>query len=426
MKNKELLLSLVACVISVLLLSSAALAERRQITVWTITSNFDELVVNSFNKQSDDVVVKHEYVPGWDALLEKLTAALAGGNPPDVAIVDHMHIGRFVVTDKVVPLDKYIQRPGGVEISDFFPAFLEVAVLDGTYWGRFAGKTWALPHIGNDIILFYNKRLFAEAGLKEPPNNWDEMVQYAQKMTNRPKGQWGLEIPFFAGYFEETSWDWQTFLYQAGGKFLDLDKKESYVNSDAGVEALQFWVDLVHKYRVTPLKSAEQAFVRGKIGMIVAGSWMNTLREWGYPRGMKDDVGSAILPERKTRATNIGGHWIVMFRSTPERQEAAWKFIEYLKRPEVEAKCAVDDGALPVSRTATETEEWKSFVRLIPTIEPAVASVEYGRTRPSISKYFEISKEITNTVQKAIYRQGTPKELLDALDKFIEEVLNRQ
>jgi len=395
-------------------------AQKREIVVWTIWKpQFDETVVNPFNAQSKDVTVRHEYIPGHDAMVQKLTAAITGGNPPDIAITDCIFTRRFAVTGQVICAEDLIKSQGGIKKEDIFPVLREFSTING--------KFYALPFTSNDIILYYNVRLFKEVGLdpNKPPKTWDDLVAYGEKLTNPSKNQFGLGIPFFDSYFEIPSWDWQVFNYQNGGKFLSEDYTKAYLNTSEAIEALQFWVDLVHKYKITPPQEPQEAFARGLVAMRIDGSWMLSPEGWGYPATMKDPFRTAILPYKKKPATNIGGEHFLLFKSTPEREKAAWEFLKYALSPEVDARFCIPGGYLPTTRSAQASNTWKEYLRKDPRVKVAMDSLRYGYARPAVPQYYEISKTIAEAIQEAITLKATPKEALDEANAKIEALLKR-
>ena len=116
------------------------------------------------------------------------------------------------------------------------------------------GKTWGIPFQRSTIVLYYNKELFKEAGLdpNRPPATWKEMAEYAQKLTKRDASgkvtQWGVQIPS-SGF---PYWLFQALAIENGVNLMNAAGTQTYYDKPEVIEALQYWVDLVNKYKVHP------------------------------------------------------------------------------------------------------------------------------------------------------------------------------
>jgi dienelactone hydrolase len=120
----------------------------------------------------------------------------------------------------------------------------------------------------NDTVAW-----FARAGLDptRPPARWDELRQTAKECTDRDAGVYGMELYTEPG--EGLTWQYQVYLWQAGGEFLTEDLSRAAFNSAAGERALRFWVDLLQTDRSAPLAPWGQ-FGQGTACMAMDGSWI--------------------------------------------------------------------------------------------------------------------------------------------------------
>ena len=154
-----------------------------------------------------------------------------------------------------------------VEIeSEFFPIVQQMKI---------DGKYYALPTAVRSLALFWNKTLFKEAGLdpERPPATLDELVDYAKKLTKRsPNGdllQAGLTIDMGG---QDHHWLREVLIRQFGGAPYSADKKTVTYNTDAGVAATQWYIDLAAKQKVGQigfLTDGVTAFRSGKAGMTI-------------------------------------------------------------------------------------------------------------------------------------------------------------
>jgi len=381
---------------------------------------FKKFILDAFHKSHPEIEIKNVFSPSNDVQLEKIMTGLVGGKTPEMASLDCCFAMQMVKTGQILASEDFIKRPGGPELSDWVEATWE--------FSRYNGKVWAFPMDCNDIGMYYNKDAFEKKGIAQLPQTWDELVATAQKLNDTDKGVFGLGIPFFDPWWEICSWDWQCFLYQNGGEFLNKDLTQALFNSNEGIEALQFWVDLVHKWNVTPLQLPEQAFVRQKVSMVVDGSWMSSDQSWGYKQPIGDSFkwGTFPFPKKKVGATNLGGWQSVIFKSDAEREEAAWEFLQWVFQPENHVTWAYFTNDIPTTKTAIETKTYKEHLANNPQWQAFVESLSFARTRPPVKSYYEISKNMASAIQKALYQEMTPKEALDAAAQLTNELLSKE
>ncbi|GFZ91867.1 sugar ABC transporter substrate-binding protein [Paenibacillus marchantiophytorum] len=164
------------------------------------------------------------------------------------------------------------------------------------------GKAYSIPIKGNVQMLLYNRARFTEAGLdpNKPPKTWDELVEYAKKLTDPAKNKYGIQIN---GADAEAAWKFQNYVFQAGGDMEALKDGawKSSFNSDQGVQALQFMKDLKWKHKVahpnvlTNQDESMRLLATGEAGMVLGDYWVvsQAVNQYG---GKIKDIGIALLP----------------------------------------------------------------------------------------------------------------------------------
>jgi ABC-type glycerol-3-phosphate transport system substrate-binding protein len=136
-------------------------------------------------------------------------------------------------------LAKNASRHPDFDWDDFLPAVRDMA--------SYKGKVLGIPYRVTASILNYQKPLLAEAGITKAPGNWDEFLT-ACKATTKPPGRYGLGIwgrqgPAIVGGFSP-------FLRGNGGEYFNPETWEILINNDKGVEALEYYGDLMTRYKV--------------------------------------------------------------------------------------------------------------------------------------------------------------------------------
>lgn len=140
------------------------------------------------------------------------------------------------------------------------------------------GHIYALPHYMNVDGFYYNEKKLKEEGFEEPPKNWEELIDYSQKLTKDLDGdgeidQWGLVFPFKRP--SDLILRYLDFLDSAGGN-LFTNKGEPIISNDTALQTLKFMVDLRKKYGIVPKNitslspsDASRIFYKGKAAMMI-------------------------------------------------------------------------------------------------------------------------------------------------------------
>ena len=135
------------------------------------TASYFAEAEKAFEAANPGTDIRIEVVP-WDALGQRLASDIAAGTNPDIAVAGTLWLVDFVKRDAVEPLDGFITDAFRAR---FVEPFLSAAVMDG--------KIYGLPIAASARALFYNKELFAKAGIAEAPKTWDELKAAAEKIS---------------------------------------------------------------------------------------------------------------------------------------------------------------------------------------------------------------------------------------------------
>ncbi len=282
--------------------------------------------IAKFQAKYPSVKVQLESVPqGYG---DKLLTQFAAGTAPDVFQVGDGDAAKFASQGVLEELDPYITGDDPLDMSVFYPA---VAAI-----GQVGGKTYLLTKDYSPLVLFYNKKLFDEAGVEYPSDKWtwDDFLKAAQTLTKTANGkttQWGVQLPDGWG-----DWVWLRgilpIIYQNGGDIVTADGKTTgAMNSEATIAAVQWYVDLFTKYKVAPTKEdvasfqGADLFQTGKVAMLWTGRWPLQ----GYQADPKFNFGTAQLPMGKARGNSICWAGFAMY-SKGQNKPAAWAFLKYI------------------------------------------------------------------------------------------------
>ncbi len=391
--------------------SSTESAEPVELVVWFAEAIPDlALVVDemmaAYTADHPNVTIKTEIIP-WSGLDEKVAAAVAAGTEPDIMYTGNVRVPPLAARGVLHELTDQVNAAG--DALDFPDAAWPNAgpTVDG--------KLYALPWEGFPFMLFYNKALFTQAGLdpENPPTTWEEWMAAAKAID-----ELGPDIAGYAMHGEAQHLgflDFPVVLWQAGGEILDETNSKPMFNEAAGVEALQFMVDMSEYaqdgFAGYALNDARDVFKQGKAGMVIDGTWSLT----GLPNDYPDlDFGVTQVPGHTREATLGGTGSVIMFESC-EHQDVAFDLMQFLTTGDAGATWAEGVGFLPWSASAqaaiprlSDDPLWAAATSMMPTT----------RVPPMTPAYAELRPELGQAVLLALLGDKTPEQ---ALNDFVPD-----
>lgn len=373
-----------------------------------------EGMAQEFTKQNPNITIKPVYTGSYADTAVKTQAGVQSKNPPDVAVLQSTELFSLLDMDAIIPLDDYIAEEGGDSyLSDFYPAFLSNS--------QTGSKTYSIPFQRSTIVLYYNKDLFQAAGLdpEKAPQTWDEMRDYAKKLTK--DGTWGLEIPV-SGY---AYWMLQTFALQNGNNLMSEDGKKVMFNTPENIEGLQYWSDLAKKDKVVPEGVTEWGtvpsdFLEGKTAMMyhTTGNLSNV------KNNAKFNFGVSFLPKNKSYGSPTGGGNMYIFKDIDKKkQDAAWKFVQFMTETERAAQWSMDTGYVAVKKSAYETERMKKYTAEFPAALVARDQLEYAAAELSTHNNGKVIKALSDPIQAVLTGSMTPEEALNKAQEEADKAL---
>ncbi|MFI5952830.1 ABC transporter substrate-binding protein [Cryptosporangium sp. NPDC051539] len=295
-----------------------------------------------FEKQTG-IKVKVEVVP-WSDLLNRLLAAATSGQGPDVVNIGNTWSASLQATDAFVPFDDAtIDKIGGR--SRFVPSALAATGAEGK-------PPTAVPIYSLAYALYYNKKMFAEAGLTKPPTTWEEFVADGKKLSKG--GKWGLAQE--GAHISAHSHHAFTLSQQYGGEWFDKSGKPTF-DTPQNATAIKRYVDFLAADKITNPGNAEYAqnesvsdFAAGKVAMLL---WQAAGTQLAL-HGMKaEQWGVAPVPFPATpppggRKVNsmVAGINIAIFKHS-KNQEGALDFVKFMTGDEEQTVLNKAYGSLP-------------------------------------------------------------------------------
>jgi sn-glycerol 3-phosphate transport system substrate-binding protein len=384
-----------------------------------ITKIIDGYVAD-FEKENPGIKLKPIYSGSYQESIAKALTAVKSGDPPVTSILLSTDMFTLIDEDAIVPFDDLIKtNEDRAWHKSFYPAFMENS--------QTGGKTWGIPFQRSTIVLYYNKDLFKEAGLDpgKPPATWNEMTQYAQKLTRRDASgkvtQWGVQIPS-SGF---PYWLFQGLAIENGVNLMNQAGTEVYYDKPEVIGAVQYWLDLVNKYKVHPEGIVEwgttpKDFFEKKVAMV----WTTTGNLTNVKNNAKFDFGVAMLPANKQRGSPTGGgNFYIFKKSTPQQREAAFRFIKWVTAPERAAQWGIDTGYVAVRPDAWDTPAMKQYVQGFPPAAVARDQLQYAKAELSTHDNQRVTKALNDGLQAALTGTKTPEQAMKDAQREADRIL---
>ncbi len=386
-----------------------------------VTKTIDQMAAD-FEKENPGIKVKPVYSGTYQESIVKALTAFKSGQPPHIAVLLSTDMFTLIDEDAIVPIDALA---AGADDKKWLGGFFDSFMMNS----RANGKTWGVPFQRSTIVMYWNKELFKEAGLdpERAPASWDEMVQYARKLTKTDAGgnvvQWGVKIPS-SGF---PYWLFQGLATPNGALLMNEAGNQTYFDRPGVVEALQYWVDLSAKHKVMPGGVIEwgttpKDFFERKAAMIwtTTGNLTNIRTNAGFPFGV------AMLPEKKRRGSPTGGGNFYIFKKTsPEEQAAALKFAKWATAPQRAAQWSIATGYVAVTPAAWDTPEMKQYAREVPQALVARDQLEFSVAELSTHENQRVTKALNDGLQAALTGSKKPADAMKDAQREADRILRQ-
>ena len=379
-------------------------------------------LIEKFEKQYPSIKIEAQYIPSGDALIQKLITSIRSKTAPDISWLHSDFLEDLVEAEAIYKMEHFINGSNGLakeEIDDIYPALLQFSSWRGTLY--------SLPMEATNLALIYNKEMFRKAGLdpEKPPSTWEKLYEYSKRLTfdkdkDGKDDQTGMFIPIYPAAGPLGSWmvwQWEPFLWQAGGDIINEEQTKVLYDGEGGIKALELWQKIYRDLKLRSFTSDfDVAFASNRLAMSMDGPW-NLPR---YKDLLKNlDWAFAPLPTGPVKqATVVGGEYLAIFKQSKHPDEA-WQFLKWIIQPEIQAFWAMKSGYLPIRHAVLKVPEFQKYLVDNPNFKVFVEQMEVGQAqRPIDYGGLEITRHIAQAIENAtIGNQDVREALREAAEK---------
>lgn len=323
----------------------AIAGEQITLSVWFASDYVDTApirdLITDFERAYPNIKIETTRGLIWEDMNSRISLALAQGEPPDVA---HGHAFAFGAQGMAEPLDD-LWKAWGAE-DEFLSGAMEDVIWKGHYYG--------VPLDINTLFTFYNKRLFRDAGVDEPKQNWtfDDLQEITKKLTKPDGKQRAIAL-------DASGWTMSGLIYAAGGDMLtERDGKIiATLDSQPVLSMLEMYRRMGLEDRVgtipPPIQRQsdhpEVLFREGRVAMFFSGPWDLAKMRQEEPEMLKD-LGTAPLPRGGGGAGggSVAGGGSLFVPRGAKHKEAAFEFMKWSIADRYAKRMALELGRYPV------------------------------------------------------------------------------
>jgi len=338
-------------------------------------------------------------IVSWDAIDQQSSTMIQNNNAPDI-----LNLNAYASYAKDNLLYSADDGLSPAVKSDLLDAF----VKSGTY----QGKMYGMPDLSSARALFYNKAMFAKAGIAGPPKTWDEFEADAKKLQGLGNGSIGYAMPLGP---EEAQGEFSIWTFNNGGDWKSGDTWT--INSPKNVETLSFLKKLAVQDKVTQNNpgrtnraDAFNLFKSGNVGMVVGFSPLAA----DLDKDKKVSYGVAPMPVQGGGQPQTFGvtDYLMAFKK-PGNQEAVKAFYDLYYQKDQVNRFIKSEGFLPVTKTGLQTfasdPKLKVYLETLPNIH---------LTPTDDPTWDKVKLAVQQNIGAGI--NGDPKATLDSLQKSAE------
>jgi arabinogalactan oligomer / maltooligosaccharide transport system permease protein len=387
----------------VLCSTSTALADEK-VTLWHSYTGRERdalhMALDAFAKTKPGFTVDVSAVP-YDALVDKLSAAIPRGHGPDVFIFAHDRIGGWAEGGLLAPIELMVDEP--MLDAHATPCVFALAYRDSLYGLPLAHKSLAL-YVRTDRI-------------KSPPATFDELLAAAKSETDPSKGRFGLVYPNADLFFHTP------LLFSLGGDVLDKERSPAVIN-DGLIASLALARRLAKEEKVLPDDpspvTGSAMFSDGRTPMVISGPWFRSQIDRGVPYTVTP---IPAFPGGKRSSGFATCEGVLMNGKTTKTREA-FKLMHFLANDLESARARMAVGAQPV----TLLEAWDKVLPELPVEEQKIfrafeQAFAAAVTSPSEPAMAAVWTPMNAALYKTIHQGMAPEDAAKEAQKRIEDSL---
>lgn len=359
------------------------------------TTKYWDAIASAFHKANPGITVNVQTVD-WTDFPDKVQTLVQNKQFPDILEGD---AAPQFAQSHLLYSDSDVLSPS--LLGNLIPTFLKD--------GRYQGTDYGIPFTTSTRALYYNKKIFAAAGISAPPQTWAQLQSDAAKI--KAKGYIGYGMPLGS---EEAQAEALLWFLGNGGGYLSSSGKYA-INSPQNVQALQFMSQLAKSGDTQPSpgttdrKDVWAQFAQGRVGMMLGSPAVIPIISAAGVLKSSDYATADVPGKNGPLASTLGVHDDIVAFNTGGHQAAIKKFLDFAYQDKYQLQFDHEYDLLPATQSAAATMAtnpmFAAFLKNIPQ------SVNY----PAQTNWTTVQDQIQTTLGQAV--TGNPQQILNTIQQ---------
>ncbi|MGV9304324.1 MULTISPECIES: ABC transporter substrate-binding protein [unclassified Nonomuraea] len=372
-------------------------------------------LVKEFSAANPSIKVELEVAP-YVKFFERLRTQIAGGQAPQVWLSDGVLVQEFAARGALADLT---DRVSTVNAADYSGIELNKDAK---------GRIYGFPQGAQTPVLFYNKKMFAEAKVAEPTADWtyDDFAAAAKKLTKDTNGDGKPDTYGFRAYSPGFTESWWPIIKAYGGDIVTEGNRKVVVNSPQSSAALDWMLAAMGKDGFAPDYATTEALGKGVVHTLFAtgrvamsyGIYARTLPA----KSAGVDFGVAPMPKGPAGRGNVAivNSWVVSKAASAAQADAAWKWIMFFSGEGPQRKWAELGEAIPINKqvasSALPAEQSKAFLESLDAATDLGTNAVWSEYTEALAK--RMNEALSGATPVATALETGQKEAQEVIDRF--------
>ncbi len=376
-------------------------------------------MLDEFNRTNPYGIQARAEIAGvtFNDVYNRANAAIQAGEPPDISVASPNQAAMYRAQGAVIDLTPFIRsRKYGLSESDMqglLPFF-----VNGDANPQFQGERLSLPSQRAAVVMVYNADWLGRLGFSTPPHDWKTWEEMACKASDPAANKAGWA-------FRHEPSDFASQVLSRGGRILSPDASAYVFNDQAGIDTVAL-IQRLFKNRCAAQvpygdpNGEQDRFASGQVLFAFASSSVLANYQQAVSAGAGFRWGVAPLPYVDRPTLDLTGTSLAVYKTTPERELAAWLVIKFLSERAQTARWAIQTGFLPVRKSAQPDviNAYRANPRWGPIADQYAHVLDWvrdGVSEPTIAAYDLVQSSMDRDVMTKVVTDYNvdPKKLLD-------------
>ncbi|RTF26123.1 sugar ABC transporter substrate-binding protein [Serratia marcescens] len=371
----------------------------------------EQEIAKRFEQANPDIKIEIELTPSAQYFV-KLDSAAAGGVAPDIFWINMPYFVQYAKNGIMEPLAPYI-KDSGLKLDDVVASSVKAY--------QYNGQQMAIPRDVDSIAVWYNKKLFDQAGVSYPTSDWswDDLKNKATALKNGLKG---AAFPLVMDLSIDGQDSYMNLLFQNGNHIVPKDGQPTDIANDKSIWVYQQLQGMMKDglmpsaQQMSEVKT-ENIFQSNRAAMVYAGSWLAA--PFANNPLINDHIGVVMMPKIE-RQSGVAHSLAFAMSAKSAHKQAAWKYIAFMSSEASQAELA--KVVIPANKTAAKV--WAQQIQKV-DVSPYIQTLEVTQAYPTAGTNTPKWQNMWIASLKKIFMGADAKQEMDKSVKKIARVMEQ-